>query len=55
MPDERTRRKLEDIAHELDLLVFRLEQPPSSNDERSELRRALERALRQLRDVADGV
>ena len=53
MLNDEIRRQLDDIATEIDLIVFRLEQPPTSADERRDLQRSLERLVRTLRDLAD--
>lgn len=53
MLNDEIRRQIDDIATEIDLLVFRLEQPPTSVDERQDLQRSLERLVRALRELAD--
>jgi len=54
MADSDLKWALEDLARDVDLLVFRLERPPepSAEDERRELRRRLEELHEQLTDLA---
>jgi hypothetical protein len=57
MTPHQTQRLVDEIARDLDLLSFRLEQPPPSErspeDERRDLRRALDRLTARLRDIAE--
>ncbi len=52
---------VDEVAHELDMVVFRLEQPPRPDSEaglrmdRAELRRHLERLRDRLRDLRDAM
>lgn len=49
-------QRLDDVAREIDLIVYRLEQPPSGDgeweSERVKLRRELEVMQRRLEDLA---
>ena len=49
----RLHRELEEVARELDLVVYRLERPPPAEPdaERKRLRRELERLGQQLDDI----
>lgn len=54
------RRIVDEVARELDLLVYRLEQPPAADTdaltaERKRLRRDLEKLRDRLGDLADGL
>jgi hypothetical protein len=59
MADPHLQRQLDEIVRDLDLLAFRLEQPPATPDdpaaERAAVRRELHRLIGRLRDATDRV